>query len=85
MTEPEQPQEITEPQHDFRNYQHYKGIMHLIDFCRYDKLAVDPDLLLEINVPQQGRSPLYLAVLRKEAAIVHLLLQCGADPNFGNS
>jgi ankyrin repeat protein len=64
-------------------YPHYQGIWRHVDLGDLEKLAQDPDTDTEINEKQQGNTPLFLACLRKNVEMVHLLLQSGADPNIG--
>src|SRR5690348_10232593 len=63
-------------------YRHFRGIWNAIDMEDLPSLATDPQLPTLLNQRQQGLTPLYLAVLRHNAPMVHFLLAAGADPNL---
>jgi ankyrin repeat protein len=70
--------EVT-PSHQYR---HFYGIWHEIDNNNIDSLINHPKLFETMNEKQQGLTPLHLACLRKNKAIVQFLLSSGADPNI---
>jgi ankyrin repeat protein len=65
-----------------RYYRYFKGIWRDIDNDNLTKLANHPNLQHDLNLKQQGVTPLFLACQRKNDPIIHFLLQAGADPNI---
>eukprot|EP01116_Phalansterium_solitarium_P014079 TRINITY_DN315_c1_g1_i2.p1 TRINITY_DN315_c1_g1~~TRINITY_DN315_c1_g1_i2.p1 ORF type:complete len:591 (+),score=116.21 TRINITY_DN315_c1_g1_i2:144-1916(+) len=73
---------MEESQVSMYSYPHYSGLWRHIDEHDLQGAADHPDLERCINDKQRGRTPLFLACLRRDHEMIHLLLQHGADPNI---
>lgn len=76
---------MSEPTVNYSVYTHFHSIWRDIDNNNLEKLGeVNHDYLrAQINEKEQGLTPLFLACQRKYPAMIHYLLQAGADPNIG--